>query len=130
MAKIKVLGDTIQITSELTEEQFERVKTFAPDAFIMKDADTGEEIFGVTRGDAFYSKYGICFCSVNNEGKLFMTTSNPVHDHSDRDKEMETILKVFAPIMAKLNMVEEHVANVTESLKEMEKDIKDSVEFI
>ena len=130
MAKIKVLGDIIQITSAITEEQFERVKTFAPEAFIMKDADTGEEIFGVSRGSAFYSKYGVCFCSVDSEGKLFMTTNNPVSDHSDRDAEMQEILKVFAPIMAKLNMIEENVLNVTESLTEMEEEIKSSVEFI
>ena len=130
MAKIKVLGDTIQIKSELTAEQFDRVKAFAPEALIMTDADTGDEVFGITRGNAFYSKYGVCFCSVDNEGKLFMTTNNPVTDHSDRDAEMQEILKVFAPIMAKLNASEKHIFSVMESLEAMEEEVKASVEFM
>ncbi len=130
MAKIKVLGDTIQITSALTAEQYERVKAFAPEALVIRDADTGDEVFGITRGDSFYSKYGVCFCSVDNEGKLFMTANNPVLDHSDREKEVQEILKVFAPIMAKLNSSEEHILGVMETLEAMEEEVKASVEFI
>lgn len=130
MAKIKVLGDTIQITSELTEEQFDRVKSYAPEALVMKDAESGDEIFGITRGNAFYSKYGVCFCSVDNEGHLFMTTNNPTQDHSNREEEKELIIKEFAPVIAKLNELEAHVLGVMESIEEIETAVKDSVEFI
>lgn len=131
MAKIKVLGDMIQIKSELTEEQFDRVKTFAPEALIMKDDETGEEVFGIEKGASNFSKYGICFCSTDSDGKLFMTTNNPtLGDHSNREEEMQKILKIFAPIMAKLNASEAHILNVMATLESVEEAVKESIEFI
>lgn len=130
MAKIKVLGDTIQLTSDITAEEFDRVKRFAPEALIMKDADTGDEVFGISRGDAFVSKYGVCFCSVDNEGKLFMTTNNVVTDHSDREAELKAVKEFYAPIMAKLGTIEAHLKNVMAELEELEASVESSIEFI
>ena len=131
MAKIKVLGDMIQITSELTEEQFDKVKAFAPEALVMKDEDTGEEIFGIEKGAANISKYGICFCSTDSEGKLFMTTNNPtLGDHSNREEEMQEILDKFAPIIAKLNAGETHIMSIMSTLDNVEAAVKESIEFI
>ena len=131
MAKLKVLGDMIQITSDITEEQFNRIKTFAPEALITKDADTGEVLFGIEMGNASFSKYGICFCSTDANGKLFMTTNNPtVGDHSDKEKEEKKLLEVFAPVLAKLNDSEAHILRVLDTVSQMEDEVKSSIEFI
>lgn len=129
MAKIKVMGDVIQLSTELTREELERVKNFAPDALKLFDTE-GNEVFGVGIGDASYSKYGICFCNETAEGKMFMSTNNPVTDHADPTEEREAIVRYFAPIINKLQAVEANVAAAKETLDSMEAAVQDSVEFI
>jgi RecA-family ATPase len=129
MAKMKVMGDMIQLSTDLTKDELERVKNFAPEALKLFDHE-GNEIFGVGIGDASYSKYGICFCSETAEGKMFMTTNNPVTDHSDPAKEREEIVRYFAPIINKLQVVEANIATVRESLDAMEASVQDAVTFV
>lgn len=128
MAKVTILGDMIQIKSELTSAQVERVKAFAPEALKLFDED-GNEVFGVDEGNASFSKYGICFCSEDSEGKLFMTTNNPCTDHEDADKEKAIVVKTFAPILSKLNAVEAHIAECEKDLDALEASVTDSVVF-
>ena len=129
MAKMKVMGDMIQLSTDLTKDELERVKNFAPEALKLFDNE-GNEVFGVGIGDASYSKYGICFCSETAEGKMFMTTNNPVTDHSDPAKEREEIVRYFAPIINKLQAVEANIAAVRESLDAMEASVQDAVTFV
>lgn len=129
MAKMKVMGDMIQLSTDLTKDELERVKNFAPEALKLFDNE-GNEVFGVGIGDASYSKYGICFCSETAEGKMFMTTNNPVTDHSDPTKEREEIVRYFAPIINKLQAVEANVATVRESLDALEASVQDAVTFV
>lgn len=129
MAKMKVMGDMIQLSTDLTKDELERVKNFAPEALKLFDNE-GNEVFGVGIGDASYSKYGICFCSETAEGKMFMTTNNPVTDHSDPAREREEIVRYFAPIINKLQAVEANVATVRESLDAMEASVQDAVTFV
>lgn len=128
MAKVKVLGDMMQIKSDITAAEFERVKSFAPELLKLIDVE-GNELFGVERGNAFYSKYGICFCSEDAEGKLFMSTNNPVTDHSCAETEKEAIVKELAPIIDKLNSIEEQVQMASETLTDIETRVKESVEI-
>ena len=129
MAKMKVMGDMIQLSTDLTKDELERVKNFAPEALKLFDNE-GNEVFGVGIGDASYSKYGICFCSETAEGKMFMTTNNPVTDHSDPTKEREEIVRYFAPIINKLQAVEANIAAVRESLDALEASVQDAVTFV
>lgn len=126
---MKVMGDTIQLSTELTKEEVARVKNYAPEALKLFDNE-GNEVFGVEIGHASCSKYGICFCSETAEGKLFMTTDNPVFDHSDPAKERERLIRHFAPIISKLQAVEANVNAAKDSLESMEAAVQDSVEFV
>lgn len=129
MAKLTIMGDTIQLTSDLTKEEVRRVENYAPDALKLFDNE-GNEMFGIGIGDASYSKYGVCFCSETAEGKIFMTTNNPVTDHSDADEERKAIVRYFAPILSKLQAVEDNVANAKNALDEIEEDVEASVSFV
>lgn len=129
MATMKVMGDVIQLGTELTREDIERVANYAPGVLKLTD-DDGNELFGVGIGDASFSKYGICFCSETAEGKMFMTTNNPVEDHSDPAKEREMIVRYFAPIINKLQAVEANVAAAKESLDSMEDAVQNAVTFV
>lgn len=128
MAKVKVLGDMMQIKSDITGKTFDKVEKFAPEMLKLVD-DAGNEVFGITRGDAFYSKYGICFCSEDAEGKLFMSTNNPVTNHGDAEKEKDEVVEKLAPIINKLNAIEKQILAAEEMLTAIETDVRESVEF-
>ena len=129
MAKITVMGDMIQIATDMTREEMVRVSDYTPSALKLFDNE-GNETFGVGIGDASYSKYGICFCSENAEGQMFMSTNNPVSDHSDPDKEREEIVRYFAPLLSKLQAVEANVEAAREALDDIEATVQDSVTFV
>ena len=129
MAKVNVLGDVMQIKSDLTAAELERIEAFAPEMLKLKDEE-GNEVFGISRGNAFYSKYGICFCSEDAEGKLFMSTDNPIREHTDAEKEKEAIVKELAPILNKLKAVEAQIKNASEVLAAIETDVRESVEIM
>ena len=128
MAKLTIMGDMLQLKSDLTREEVERVEAFAPEALKLFDTE-GNEVFGVSVGNAFYSKYGICFCNTDSDGKLFMSTDNPVCDHTDPEAERKEVIKYFAPVISKLEAVEANVASGREALEAMEQSVESSVVF-
>lgn len=128
MAKITIMGDIVQIKTELTRSDVDRVKTFAPEALKLVDNE-GNEIFGVDLGAACYSKYGVCFCSEDSEGKLYMSTNNPVMDHSDPEAEKEEVVKTFALLLNKLKAVEANVQGAADTLSAVEAEATESVVF-
>ena len=129
MAKVTVLGDVMQIKSDITAKEFERIESFAPEMLKLTD-DEGNEIFGVTRGNAFYSKYGICFCSEDAEGKLFMSTNNPVTVvHGSAEEEKDAVVKELAPILHKLQAIEANIKKADEMLTAIETEVRESVEL-
>lgn len=129
MATIKILGDVLQIKSELTAKEIERVKAFKPEALKLFDNE-GNEVFGIAYPvDANWSKYGVCFCSKDEDGKVFMTTDNPVLEHGCPEKEKNEVIRKFAPVLSKLETVEAQVASAKDALEEMEASVTDSVTF-
>lgn len=128
MAKVTIMGDAIQLKTSLTRKEIERVKAFTPEALKLFDTE-GNEVFSIDISHASLSKYGVCFCSEDAEGKMFMTMDNPVLDHSDVEKEREEVIRRFAPILNKLETVEANVEAAKESLEQMEASVTESVVF-
>ena len=128
MAQINVTGDMIQIKTKLTEEEFELVNYYKPEALKIVD-DKGNEIFGITRGDAHVSKYGISFCNTDAEGRLFMTTTNPVSDHSDVEKERKEINREFAQMINNLQIIETQVAYEKPNIIALEQNADKVIRF-
>ena len=110
MAQINVVGDIIQIKTGITESEFDVISHYSPEVLKILD-DKGNEVFGITRGPSHYSKYGISFCSTDPNGKMFMSTTNPVIDHSDPAKERRLIAKEFAQLINNLQIIETQIAN-------------------
>lgn len=128
MAKITILGDTLQIKSELTREDIDRVADLVPEALKLYDKNENE-IFGIELGDASLSQYGICFCSADANGKVFMTTNNPCLEHGDPEEERKAVIKHFAPLLSKLEAVEAKVAEAKEAVGKMEASADASVVY-
>lgn len=121
MAEINVTGDMIQIKTSLTEKEFDLVQYYKPEVLKLVD-EQGNELFGITKGNAHASKYGISFCNTDSEGKLFMTTENPVHDHSDPVEERKLISREFAQTINNLQMIETQVANEKPNIRALEQN--------
>lgn len=126
MAKLKVLGDMIQIKTSLTESDFKKIKNYAPESLKVKDED-GNEVFGVSIGDAHWSKYGVAFCSKDAQGKLFTTINNPVTDHSDPEAEKAVLKEKFAQTVFYLEMIEENFEKIKAELLAMEQNADRSI---
>ena len=129
MAKLSIMGDSIQIKSTLTKKEVLRVQKFAPEALKVFDED-GNEVFGIGLGSASCSQYGICFSSVDSEDKIFMTMENPIRDHSDTEWEKKQIVEFFAQTLYKLELVEANIADAKAELERIENDVEGSVTFV
>lgn len=126
MATLKVVGDMIQLKIDLTESDFNKVKNYAPDALKVKDED-GNEIFGISMGDAHWSKYGVAFCNTDASGKLFTTITNPVNEHVNPAAEKKVIKEQFAQTLFFLNMLEQNFASIKAELDAMEDKAEESI---
>ena len=130
MAKIKVMGDTVQICSSLTVDEIKKVSFYKPECLNLVDGN-GDAYFGIGVGNAHYSKHGVMFSSRDFEGKAFMTTNNPVtNEHTDRGAEKELLTKTFAGIIANLEAIEEQVYSAMEEISVIEATTANSIEFI
>lgn len=126
MAKLNVLGDAVQVVSELKTVDIDSVMTFDPEKLKLKDED-GNELFAIGLGHASISKYGIVFCSTDAQGNAFVTTENSVKDHSDPELEKVFLVREWAPILANLNKLEEQIIKTLADIVAMEESIEDSI---
>ena len=130
MAKIKVMGDTVQICSSLTVEDIKKAKFYMPTALELRD-EKGEPYFAIDMGNAHFGKNGIMFSSKDHEGKAFMTTNNPiVGDHSNRAMELEALTKKFAGILNNLSLVEEQIEEAMCTIEDIEMDTAEAIMFV
>jgi len=131
MAKIKVMGDTVQICTSLTVDEINKVAFYKPEALTLVDEQTKEPYFGVGMGDASFGKHGIMFSSKDTDGTAFMTTPNPVtNDHSEPEKEAAIITAKFATLINNLKQVEAQVNLILEDVDDIEKETFSSIEFV
>lgn len=130
MAEIRVLGDMIQLKTDITEEALRKVNLYDESALKLKDED-GKDYFAVGLGSASVSKFGVCFCSVDFDGKLYMTTSNPTTStHENMEAERQTILEEYAPIIRDLRKVEAQVVSLLREANALENDVNGAISFI
>lgn len=129
MAKIKVMGDTVQICTALKMETIVKAKKFKPTSLWLLD-ENNEVYFAIGVGNAHYGKNGITFSSIDSEGKAFMTTSNPIiGDHTDKTKEETALTSEFAMLLNNLEKIETQVTEISKEISNMERDAKNNIEF-
>lgn len=127
MANLNAVGDMIVITADIKDSDFDAVKKHAPDALTLRNEE-GNVYFAVDRGNANVSKYGICFSSRNQDGNIFMTTSNVVVGfHEDVNEERKIIEEEFAVTLANLIKVEEQVNAALGEIQRTINQVADSI---
>lgn len=109
MSKIKVVGDSFTVVTEVTTNELELLTTFAPEALTLKE--DGEPIFAIAKDEvASISKNGIVFTSTNRDGFAYVTSVFPEANLSTEEK-LDYIKKNLGKALLLLNRLEEQVSD-------------------
>lgn len=120
MAKIKVLGEAMTLTSNMKAETIAKAERYCPEALKLIDEEK-KPYFIVQMGAPSVSKFGVSFSNVNSEGKAYNTIVG---------FDKETIKEDFAEVLFNLNKVEDNVNSAIEKLEERIRTIEDAIEII
>ena len=110
MAKVKVIGKSMFITSAVKLEDFERVSKFSPETLILNDKD-GNQYFSVGTGKSEICKYGVRFGEKNSEGMALARIDVDI-------ASKEALAEEYAGVVANLTTVEEAVKTKAQAITE------------
>ena len=129
MAKVKILGNAVVITSELTTEQLGTVKKFTKDGLKLKD-EKGNETFTIayTPGKSAISDYGINYGEENTEGYAQATLM--LDESIKAEDRMNVVLDNYAIAIGNLTTLESYVREAYASINKTVVEIKDSIEIL
>ena len=131
MAKTKILGTAVTITSAVKVADFKTLAKFKPAALALTEVVDGvkEEKFSVALGTSpRVTKYGIVFDSANTDGYAEVTLQIPASIAADKRKEY--VADTYGYALLNLNQLEGQIAEV---MAETEADfiaINDGIELV
>ena len=131
MAKTKILGTAVTITSAVKVADFKTLAKFKPAALALTEVVDGvkEEKFSVALGTSpSVTKYGIVFDSMNTDGYAEVTLQIPASIAADKRKEY--VADTYGYALLNLNQLEGQIAEV---MAETEADfiaINDNIELV
>lgn len=131
MAKTKILGTAVTITSAIKVADFKTLAKFKPAALALTEVVDGvkEEKFSVALGTSpSVTKYGIVFDSANADGYAEVTLQIPASIAADKRKEY--VADTYGYALLNLNQLEGQIAEV---MAETEADfiaINDGIELV
>ena len=131
MAKTKILGTAVTITSAVKVADFKTLAKFKPAALALTEVVDGvkEEKFSVALGTSpSVTKYGIVFDSANTDGYAEVTLQIPTSIAADKRKEY--VADTYGYALLNLNQLESQIAKV---MAETEADfiaINDGIELV
>lgn len=131
MAKTKILGTAVTITSAIKVAIFKTLAKFKPAALKLTETVDGvkEEKFSVALGTSpSVTKYGIVFDSTNTDGYAEVTLQIPASVTADKRKEY--VADTYGYALLNLNQLESQIA---EEYAETEADfvaINENIELV
>lgn len=125
MAKIKILGNAMTLTSNMKSEDIAKAEKFCPEALQLKD-NNDDIYFIVKTGSPSASKFGVSFNETNSEGKAYMTICGVIRDVDTK----ETIKEDFAEIILNLRAVEHQMEELRETLDRKIASVNDAIEIV
>jgi hypothetical protein len=106
MAKIKIVGDAVVLTSSIKFADIKTMSKFKPQPLKLKDLETKEIVFVVeTAEKASISKFGVAFNAVNADGFAEMTLLIP----QTEDKKA-FVKDTYGYVLLSLNILEDQIA--------------------
>ena len=134
MKNMKVLGNSLTITSDLTKDEIVSLQKYAPEALVLtrknEDENYTEEYFRVSyrEGCDNVSQYGVCFPNTNASGNVTVTALIP--SELSVEKRKEFILDNFQSIATNLVLVEEQAKTALETVKKNRDEFANKVKFL
>lgn len=124
MAKVKNVGTALHIVSEISLENFKKLRNFKPEALELRDKD-GNTFFvvDVEQNNGGISSFGITF-DETKDGKLAITF---IDSELPNDKK-EYIAATYGKAIANLIQLEKQVAEEVKGYDKFIKEVEASVE--
>ena len=113
MAKARILGTSVTITSAIKVADLKTLAKFKPEALKLIECvgSTKEEKFSVALGtSSSVTKYGIVFDSTNADGYAEVTLQIPTSITADKRKEY--VADTYGYALLNLNQLERQIAEV------------------
>lgn len=129
MAKTKIFGDSVVITSSVKLADLKNVAKYAPKALILKGGEDGkEEIFGISIGEGagYINGWSANFAPSTRdaEGHATITMMIPANVTDAKDWMVEE----FGGALMNLAKVEEKLPEVIAEIAANKKAVEDSIE--
>ena len=130
MNKVKVLNNSITVTSAMTKEDLEYLQKYAPNNLVLTEEEKDgsvSEIFRVAFGKhESINAFGISFATTTDKGYATITALMP-NDLSDKK---EYILDNYGPVFAKLEQVEKQALKALPGIRKTRESMKENIEII
>ena len=130
MNKVKVLNNSLTVTSALTKEDLEYLQKYSPKTLVLVEEEkdgTINETFRVAFGNSeSINEYGICFATTTEKGNATITALMP---NGVTDKK-DYILDQFGAIFANLELIEKQATKALPNIKKTRETMKESIEII
>lgn len=116
MAKIKVTGSAMVLTSDVKLEDIKKLEKFSPESLKIID-ENENEVFKIGTGLNGFNKYGATFNEANADGKAVATVLLP----EGIENKAKYVKDNYGYALLKLNTLEEFIA---EALTELSADFE------
>lgn len=130
MNKVKVLNNSVTVTSALTKEDLEYLQKYAPKKLVLVEEEkdgTINELFRVAFGKSeSINDYGICFTATTDKGNATITALMP----TDLADKKDFVLDNYGKIFANLELVEKQALKALPSIKKTRATMKENIEII
>ena len=130
MNKVKVLNNSLTVTSTLTKVDLEYLQKYAPKTLVLVEEEkdgTINETFRIAFGKTeSINKFGICFANVTEKGNVTITALMPT-DIPDRK---DYVLDQFGAIFANLELVEKQALKALPGIKKNRETMKENIEIV
>lgn len=114
MAKIKIVGDAVVVTSAVKLEDYKKVKKYRPKALVlMGGEDNKEEIFrvGISSGNGSVKPYGIEFGKETRDENKLACITTVLEGIGDEDIK-KYVADAYGQAILLLNKIEEKIPSV------------------
>ena len=118
MAKAKVLGDALVITSTQKLEDLELVKKYRPETLVLKDED-GDEYFrvGVSNGSGTIGTYGAEFGGETHDAEKKATITLMIDGNGTPEEIKADIAEDIGLVLLNIEKVEEKIPAILSEIK-------------
>lgn len=129
MAKIKTLGASVVVVSEIPLEDLKKLKKYDPEALVLHGGDDGkQELFriGFTSGYGSLGEYGAEFSPVTQNGLATITMKR---EQLDNELTAEAVCDEYGAGLALLNELEALLPEALEKAEAKRAHVMESIEI-